>query len=340
MKTTAYPLSELVSLSGNGPDCQAVHGAVLLSVLPSAEASDPEWIKVTPRGPATCRDGRQFLFDPERLVSAFKRDGIDIPVDLDHAIAIRGPVGEVVEAVGWVDEVEARDDGTYAHVAWLDAGRSVLKARTHRFISPTFHADKAGIATWLHSIALVAAPALALPAVASAKGSTAPQPQEHRMKSLATALGLAEGADEAACLSALTNLKASTVTKAVHDEALSRLAAANDELTSLKAAVRSKEIDAVIEGALTAKKIVPAQREQYAALCATDEGLAHVRKLLDATPAALAASGLDEKGEPGTGEIDPVTLAAAARAYQHDQRSKGVEVSIIDAVNHVKEKRS
>jgi phage I-like protein len=125
-------------------------------------------VKVAPRGPVQTRDGRSYTFVPEVLVARFAADGIDLPVDLDHSVARSSQSGERADAVGWVKKLQARADGLYAHVEWLQSGLSVLASRTHRFISPTFHHDAGGTATWLHSIALVAAPALSMPAIASA----------------------------------------------------------------------------------------------------------------------------------------------------------------------------
>lgn len=157
------------------------------------------------------------------------------------------------------------------------------------------------------------------------------------MKSVLSALGLDEGADEAACLAAITTLKANTVPKAVHDEALASLSTKSEELAALQAAVRSGQVDELIESALAAKKIVPAQRDHYVALCASEEGLASVRKLLEATPASLAASGLDQRRPETETSLDPATLAAKARVLVAENRARGVEISIADAVNMVKE---
>lgn len=54
----------------------------------------------------------------------------------------------------------------------------MLAARTHRYLSPTLQADANGVVSWVHSVALVAAPALAkMPALASAAATETPQPQ-------------------------------------------------------------------------------------------------------------------------------------------------------------------
>lgn len=311
--------------------------ALSADALAVADGDWPRWVQVTPRGEIVTRDGRRYTFDPERLVARFAADGIDVPSDLDHAISRKATSGDRADAVGWIKRLEARPDGTYALVDMLDAGKEALTKKTHRYVSPTFAHTEAGLATWLHSIALVAAPALAMPAIASAQPTTH---QETTMpKEIAKALGLAENADEAACLSAITTLTAGKVDKAVHDQALANLAAATTEVAALQAqlaacdkADHDAKVTAMLDAALTAKKIVPAQRDQYAALCATPEGLVQVQALLAATPAALQPSGLDGLA-PGMGSQSlPASLLAKASAEIEKAAKCGVELSIADAV--------
>lgn len=307
-----------------------------------AGGTAPTWIKVAPAGRVQTRDGRSYAFDAATLVARFKSDAISIPVDLDHSVPRKAMFGEAGTVVGWAPELEARADGLYARVDWLEPGKAVLAARTHRFVSPTFHHDDAGNATWLHSIALVPAPALAMPAVASAGGSPKDQPM---LKKIAVALGLAETADETACLSALATLQAGTVSKAVHEQALANLSAvtvardaAEGKLATLAAEGHKKDVDATLDDALAKKKIVPSQRDEYATLCATPAGLAQVKSLIEKTPANLQASVLDDRAPPATGgDINPTTLAADAVAYQNKLARDGISISTADAVLAVKE---
>lgn len=310
------------------------HGSVVTEIATAEAASDtptaPEWIKVLPAGSVTTRDGRNFTFDPELLAARFSKDGIDIPIDLDHGIT----KNDKPAAVGWIKELAAKADGLFARVEWLEDGKEALASKSRRFVSPTFH-HEAGKATWLHSVALVAAPALAMPAVAHASPET--DHKEDPMKSIAEALGLGAEADEAACLSAITTLSTGKVDKSVHDETLAQLSATSKELEELKAGNRQKEVDELLEGALADKKIFPAQRDHYAKLCATDEGFDQVKSLLAATAEGLKASGLDDKDLNNTDTADdPASLAAKASAYMAEQSSKGINIDIAQAVNHVK----
>lgn len=269
--------------------------AYLADPAAAAKRAGPEWIKITPRGKFTARDGRVFDVDPELLAARFEADGVDLPIDVDHATVKKAMFGEAAPAVGWVSKLEARADGLYGKVEWLAAGLEILSARTHRYISPTLKHDENGKAFWLHSAALVAAPAASMAAVASADLSTSEEPK--MLKAIAAALGLSEDASEASCLSALTSLKA-RIDPAIHQEALTKVQTLSAELEARNKADHQTKVDTLLEGALTAKKIVPAQRDQYAALCATPEGLAQVTALFGTMTATLAASGLDDK-QPG-----------------------------------------
>ncbi|MBB4066267.1 phage protease [Gellertiella hungarica] len=290
-----------LTLSTLAPDVHGIAEAMTgLTVLdayiadPSAAARQhgPEWVKLAPRGKFTARDGRVFDVDPELLAARFEKDGVDLPIDIDHATVKKAMFGEAAPAVGWVSKLEARADGLYGKVEWLAAGIEVLAARTHRYISPTLKHDENGKAYWLHSAALVAAPAAAMAAVASSDLSTHEDPK--MLKAIAAALGLSEDASEASCLSAVTNLKA-RVDPAVHQAALDQVKTLSAELEARNKADHQAKVDALLEDALKAKKIVPAQRDQYAALCGSPEGLAQVTALFATMTSTLNASGLDEK---------------------------------------------
>lgn len=295
------PTSILSTLSPAVPGiAEAMTGLTVLDAYladPTAAAKQagPEWIKVTPRGKFTARDGRVFDVDPELLAARFVQDGVDLPVDIDHATVKKAMFGEAAPAVGWISKLEARADGLYGKVEWLAEGLAVLAARTHRYISPTLKHDENGKAFWLHSAALVAAPAASMAAVASADISTSEEPK--MLKAIAAALGLSEDASEASCLSTVNSLKA-RIDPAVHQAALDQVKTLSADLEARNKADHQAKVDTLLDGALKEKKIVPAQRDQYAALCATAEGLAQVTALLGTMTATLSASGLDDK-QPG-----------------------------------------
>lgn len=128
------------------------------------------------------------------------------------------------------------------------------------------------------------------------------------LKSIALALGLNEDASEASCLSALGDLK-KRVDPAIHEQTLKSLSTATADLEALRAETRKGKIDGLLEDALKAKKIVPAERDTFAALCATDDGFEQVKRLIELRPAVLNASGLETKNPNG----DVKTLSAEDR---------------------------
>lgn len=280
--------------------------AALAVELPAAGDRAPEWIKIAPRGELRCRDGRIFQFDPDAVAARFAADGTDVPVDIGHATV----KDDAAPAVAWLKAVEPRADGLWGKPDWLAPGLAVLKAKSHRYVSPAFHHDAHGHATWLHSVALVAAPALSnMPALASAQMSH-PEPP---MKSVIAALGLSESANEAACLSALNE---NFVPKKTHADLLAQLSTATGELAAIKKASHDADVTRVLEDALTKKKMLPAQRDGFAKMAATPEGLANVKSILDATAegAFAAASTLEGRRVPADGADtrDAATLAAEA----------------------------
>jgi phage I-like protein len=311
----------------------ALHAS--LSALPKGTEA-PEWITVFPKGgKIETRDERQFDIDVEKLMTVFRTDGLEIPVDVNHSTDAGIFGGGRSDAVGWVTELRvSASGGLEGRVEWLDEGSALLRGRKYRYTSPSFYRDQFGKATRLKAVALVTAPALARqPALASAQTST-----ENPMKQLAETLGLSAGAGEAECLSALASLKTGMVPKAEHDTAIANLNAAATELAELKAATRKAKVDGLIEEALAAKKILPVEKDDYIALCATDDGLAHVEKLFATKAAILTGSGLDQRSQPGSGKVDvtdAAKLGAAASAYMAEQAAKGITISAADAVRHL-----
>lgn len=337
-----------------------IAGEVTLAAS-GAEARAPEWIKVTPRGTAPTRDGRSYGFNPEMLAARFTTDAVDVAVDTNHGLALRATRGEDVDPIGYAAELQARDDGLWARINWLDPVAAAATVRKHRYVSPTFFPDAAGQAVWLHSISLVSTPALSMPALLHAFGAP-PEPSMKQIakalglpetadeaaclaalgaraevKPLAAALGLPETADAAACLSAIGSLKGSA--PELVTQLQGQLATTSAQLQTLMTAQRDKEVADLLESALKERRIVPAQRESLATLCVTDEGLKGVKAMLAATTPGLQPSGLGDRGQPAGGDaVDAVTLSAAAQKIQDEAKVAGRPISFSDAITLAQKK--
>jgi phage I-like protein len=287
------------------------YGAVLAALPPGFAAGEPpEWVTVFPSlGEIKTRDGRAYTVDAAALIARFEQDGVDLPVDVNHTTHHGAKDGKPSPAVGWVKALRVDGGALKARIEWLAEGAKLLAERRYKFISPDFFHTAAGATTWLRSLALVTAPALAnQAALASAQPS---QPESSPMKELAAALGVTPDASEPALLAAL---KGGFVAKGIHDEAVARLSAAEGRLKALEDGAFKAKVDALLEGALKDKKILPADRDRYAALCADAAGLDNVAAILAAKKTELPASGLDKKPAPEGGAAMPAPALLAAQA--------------------------
>ena len=313
---------------------RSLEALFMASELPTGDAAKvpPEWIKATPKGPVTARDGRSFTFDPARLAARFSADNVQIPVDLDHSTILLGARGETPKTVGYASDVEARDDGTYVRVQWNPAGLAAFAAGTHRYVSPTVFTDDARTVTWLHSVALVSAPALAdMPSLMAAMGlggGRAPA----QLAVFAGALNLPATADEAAILLAIGGM----VPKAAHEATLSMLASTSEKLNALTASTRSGEVTATLDKAIRERKILPAQRDEYLAMCATDVGLETFQRLMTKTPDLFPPSGLDGKRvQDGDRPTTAAGIIEKAQLLQAEKAKLGIPLSMVEAISAV-----
>lgn len=307
----------------------------ILAALPASDAkTPPEWITIFPQlGHVVCRDGRKYQVDGATLTAAFAADAIELPIDISHATDVKAPKGERADAMGWVKELKLEGASLLGRVEWTPEGAQLIAEKKYRYTSPSFWHDADRRATGLRAVSLVNSPALGnQPALAAAEISN----QENPMKTIATALGLSADANEAACLATLNEKLTGAIPKAVHEKAVADLAAATAQLAALAKTARDAKIEALIDGALKAKKVLPAEKDHFVALCATDEGFASVEKLIAARGVALPASGLDERKAPQGGEQrSAAQLAAEAGKLVADARARGETLSIADAMTQI-----
>lgn len=282
----------------------------------------PEWVHLVPMGQITARDGRRFVNDaPQAVIEAFEANGIDLPIDYEHAndnprAKLAGPV----PAAGWIKELAARSDGIWGRVEWTDRARTMISAREYRFLSPSLLIDKAtGQIARLKGAGLVHNPALHITALASEQEPTMPSPDF--MTRLAQLLKLEEGATEDDILAALA--KRMDPREFAPVEAFrEQFGAHSTEL----AAFREAHVTEKVEKAVRDGHLTPAAREWALDLCRVDEAsfdtflassprpYAH---LFEVTNAAKPHPGKDRAGQhspeaellAGQLGIDPARLA-------------------------------
>lgn len=294
--------------------------AVCRAVSRELPAGDvPDRIMIIPAGTTTGVDGRTFeLSDPTAVVARFKGGARALPIDIEHATHIKGPIGEPAPAVGWMTDLAVEDGAIVATVAWNGAGRALVSDQAYRFYSPAFTHDAAGRVTAVRSLGLTNEPNfLELPALNR-------ETNMDRTKLIAL-LGLpatATDADiEAAISQSLALNRAAKpdpslyVPKADLDVALNRATTAEAKLDAIAKATAEAEAVALVDGAIKDGKVAPASRDHYLSLCRAGQ-FATVKDMLATLPKLGAAlppktTGDPTKGQPGV--LDDAQLAICRR---------------------------
>lgn len=116
------------------------------------------------------------LFDAaaaESVMSAYRREGIDLMLDLEHYAVMGGRT----DALAWY-QIEVRNGDLMAvNVRWTPEGATRLREKRQRYISPAFTVDENDRVTSLTNCALTSLPATyhAPALVAASKGYTRPR---------------------------------------------------------------------------------------------------------------------------------------------------------------------
>jgi phage I-like protein len=232
--------------------------AALFSAL--SDATPPEWVQIMPAGTFRGRDGRgpYRLADAGAVIAASMEEaGGRLPIDENHAIDLAAPRGGPSPAVGWIVALEARADGIWGRVEWLDAGRDLIAGKRYRGLSPVFLHDKSGTVRRIERAALTNLPNLP---IRTLHATTETDPMDFIVK-LRAALGLAEDADEAAILAAV---EAAVAAKGAAPAMMARLAAA----AGLKADADEPALTAALQAHAGAADTVKALQTQLDSLTA------------------------------------------------------------------------
>lgn len=168
----------------------------------------PEWLMLLPAtATVRLRDGRVFASaGAEAIVAEWRREGLDLPVDLNHAEVHSAPYGGDSPAYGWVTAMEVREGAVWGRVEWTAEGRDTITARRYRYYSPTFliaaRATGRREIVGITSVALVNRPAL--PEVSALAREDNNMDNKDRIRA---ALGLADDATEQQVLDAVARLR-------------------------------------------------------------------------------------------------------------------------------------
>jgi phage I-like protein len=281
--------------------------------LPAAPAgSVPDWVHLMPKGPFAAYDGRgPWRYEDAAAVileSFAARPRIHI--DLNHSTDTAAKMGFDAPAVGYVLEMEERDNGIWGRIDWTERGRAALSDREYWGISPVIRFDeKTKVVRAIARAALTNDPAVATLTPLSAKEQNAMFTAK-----VAKMLGLADDASEEDILSAmgakmtdkaeapLTALSAvgaalgleGAVTetqlvaavrglKASGGEQNAQYAALQARVTEMETAEKRRSAEAFVDQAIRDRRSgVKAERDSYVALHMENPAMA--AKLINAQP--------------------------------------------------------
>lgn len=234
-----------------GREMKTLHSASL------ASETIPNRILLAPWGQVESTNG-SFVVDDEAArmaVEAFEDHGTDLPIDFEHQTlggVYASPTGQA-PAAGWIKNLLAESGvGLIAEIEWTDQARGMLAAKQYRYLSPVAiirKNDRKLVA--IHSAALTNKPAIV------------------GMKPIVNRAGLADQSTELEPLAVLRSELDLSIDAAAEEV----LVAASRRLAELERDARHSRIDARIQEAMRAGKLVEAQRTWAEALVAKEEGL-------------------------------------------------------------------
>jgi len=101
----------------------------------------PEWIRVLPLGRVELADSREPLevdkASLDAVVAAFQSQGVDLVIDYEH----QSLQGQRAPAAGWIKNLEVRNDGLWARVEWTPQAMEYLLKREYRYFSPVLRLE-------------------------------------------------------------------------------------------------------------------------------------------------------------------------------------------------------
>ena len=281
----------------------------------------PSRIQLMPVGPEIVgRDGRRWLLDdPAAVVAATNTDMPQHVIDTNHATDLKGSRGEESPAMGWFSNVSLNESGEiWADVQWRDWGRSQVEGLAYRYISPVFEFDSERRITKIKRAALTNMPNLRLEAL---NNENPPMGREEKnMKEILAALGLKEAATEDEAVRAISTMKTALnaqqssggtekgvdltlyAPRADLQQMESRALNAEQKLQDIKESQLKEKAKTAVEKAITDRKIAPASKEEYLALCATESGLESFNKIIEKAPSIIPEGPQTPEGSPPAGQ--------------------------------------
>lgn len=298
---------------------QLVPGEKAVRLLPAGEFRSADGSGRPVDAPAWRLDAKAAA----ALIARFNSRSDARVIDYEHATLTAADKGGFAPAAGWFSRLEWRDgEGLYAtDVAWTAPAAAMVASQEYRYLSPVFSYAQDGTVLNLLHAGLTNNPGLdGLTDLAALSASPflfdfSPTDQEPPMKDLLIALGLAETATEAEAVAAVAALKADAESRiaalaaAPPDPAkfvpVTTMQEMQGQIATLTARLNGDEASRVIDAALTAGHLLPAQRGWAEELAKTN--LVALKTYIAATPANPALAGLQTQGKELGGKPGALT---------------------------------
>ena len=317
---------------------KAVIGIALHNIAINAQGGTlPEVIDVLPAGKIVEGiDGRMWS-NPgnDVLIQKFELNGLELPIDINHACETRGQFGEESPAHGWVHELFETEGVLRGRVKWTSAANSSVGGGLYKYISPAFEVSQNGQQIErLTSFGLVNRPNFTTLAALN-NNQQQLNPNGGNMEKILAALGLKAGASEDDALKALNGVKAEVETlraakvetnsqqdlvpKADYQLAMNRAEKAEAALANRDKTEFQNALNSALDAAVTAGKIAPASREFYVKTVRNAEDLNEFKTFI-AGASAVVTNHQQQAPEsiPGNSSALNAEEAEIARQFGYD----------------------
>lgn len=308
----------------------------------------------------------------EKLIADVATRANPLVIDYEHQTLLSSENGQPAPAAGWFSALRWEEGvGLFATVEWTERAIAHIDAGEYKFISPVIAYDKAtGAIKKLINAALTNNPAIDGMAEVVARLTAEINPPENlsmeieellkqlrwmlNLPTLATQeeimAELQKGIDQikqgdgeaiAANTLGIVGLTQSRATDiaaltAKMETTTAALTAAQAELAELKVEKADAEVLGIVEAALTAGRLFPAQKD--AAIELGKSNLAALNKMIDGAQPLAALQSTQTSGKAPVATADPndsVAISALAQKYQAEELAAGRTINAAQAVQHV-----
>lgn len=119
----------------------------------------PNKILVLPDGAVELFGSENVYVNAEsagRVIAAFEDQGVEVPIDYEHASVVKAENGEPAPAAGWIKSMWYEEGvGLWAAVEWTDKAKNEILAKQYKYLSPVIIFDTTTRSVErIHSVAL------------------------------------------------------------------------------------------------------------------------------------------------------------------------------------------